>query len=77
MQTGQPRPPNTRAPSPWWPRREPWRIQPGESVPATREAQLPPAPPPSPPMLNRVAGALLLAATLGLASCQSFLAVVT
>jgi hypothetical protein len=30
-------------------------------------------PPPSPPVFNRVAGAVLLAATLGLASCQAFL----
>ncbi len=35
--------------------------------------QLAPAPPPSPPLFNRIAGAVLLVATLGLASCQSFL----
>jgi hypothetical protein len=45
--------------------------------PAAREDQLPPGPPPSPPMLNRIAGAILLAATLGLASCQSFIGLFT
>jgi len=75
MMTGQNRPPFTRPPSPWWPRRDPWRAQPVAQPPATREAQLPPGPPPSPPVLNRAAGFLLLAATLGLASCQAFIAV--
>jgi hypothetical protein len=42
-----------------------------------REAQLAPAPPRSPPLFNRIAGAVLLAATLGLASCQAFIAAVT
>lgn len=71
-QTGRP----TRPASPWWPRREPWRNAPpapAPAAPADREAQLAPAPPPSPPLFNRIAGAVLLLATLGLASCQAFL----
>jgi hypothetical protein len=73
-QNGRP----TRPASPWWPRREPWRTAPPvQAAPAPglgpREAQLAPAPPPSPPLFNRIAGAVLLAATLGLASCQAFL----
>jgi hypothetical protein len=80
-QNGRP----TRPASPWWPRREPWRnappaqppAQPIAAGPGPREAQLAPAPPPSPPMLNRIAGMVLLAATLGLASCQAFIAAVT
>jgi hypothetical protein len=67
----------TRQASPWWPRRDPWRPQPpppaAPAGPGAREAQLAPAPPASPPVLNRVAGVVLLAATLGLASCQAFI----
>jgi hypothetical protein len=66
----------TRPPSPWWPRREPWRPQP-VATSGAREAQLAPAPPPPPRLLNRVAGGVLLAATLGLASCQALIAAVS
>lgn len=70
----------TRQASPWWPRRDPWRPQapqPPAGGPGPREGQLPPAPPASPPVLSRVAGVVLLTATLGLASCQAFLAAFT
>lgn len=79
MTSGDPKGRGTRPASPWWPRREPWRdVPPAQPpVPGPREAQLAPAPPPSPPVFNRIAGGVLLAATLGLASCQAFIAAVT
>ncbi|WP_291297317.1 hypothetical protein [Elioraea sp.] len=45
-------------------------------LPATPGDQPPPGLPPSPPMLNRIAGAILLAATLGLASVLGFVAAI-
>jgi hypothetical protein len=40
--------------------------------PGIREGELLPAPPPSPPVLNRIAGMVLLAGTLGAVSVLGF-----
>jgi len=74
--TDRPAPPRDDRP-PWWPKEASWQGRGSARLRlAVPQPAVPPPvpPPPEPPaFINRAAGLLLLAATLGLASCQAFL----